>query len=182
MKDRRINNKDFVPTNYQIRSLKVRCIGLNNENLGVIDKNEAIKIAEGYSLDLIQVCPGDPPTCKILDYGKYKYEMSKKQKENAKKQRESFTEIKEIKLHPNTSENDIKIKAQKAEELLSDGSRVKLSVVFRGREITHKDVGLNTLKDLVNLIPNIQLYGEPVLQGKVLSVLSSKKKEIKAAS
>jgi len=190
LKDKRFSNKnnrrDFVPTNHQIRAFKVRCIDAENNNLGVIDKSEAIRVAEDAKLDLVQVSPGDkdnPPTCRILDSGKYKYEMAKRKKENAKKQRESAIKIKEIKFRPSTDQNDLKTKASKAQRFIEEGDRVKISIFFRGREITHKDVGIDTLKKFLEMVPNMQLMGEPVQQGKILSVIGTRKKEkeLKAA-
>lgn len=185
LKDRRFNkhkrNTDFVPTNHQIRSPKVRCIDSEDNNLGVIDKLEAIRIAENAKLDLVQVAPGNrdnPPTCRILDSGKYKYEMSKRKKENAKKQRESAVKIKEVKFRPNTDQNDLKTKATKAQQFIEDGHRVKVSIFFRGREITHKDVGMETLNKFLQMVPNMHLLGEPVQQGKILSVIGTRKKEV----
>jgi translation initiation factor IF-3 len=180
LKDKRFNNrkKDFVPINHQIRSPKVRCINVNNENIGVIDTSEAISTAKVAGLDLIQVAPGDrdnPPTCRILDYGKYKYDISKKKKESSKKQRESIVKLKQIKLRPNTDQNDLKTKAANAERFIEEGDRVKISIFFRGREITHKDVGMDTLRQFVEMVPNMRLVGDPSMQGKVLSAIGSKR-------
>ncbi len=174
----RNNNNNFVPINHQIRTPTVRCIDAEGNNLGIIDKIEAIKLAQDSKLDLIQVTPGDfnnPPTCRILDYGKYKYELSKRQKDNAKKQRESAVKIKEIKFRPGTDQNDLKTKAVKTQEILEDGDRVKVSIFFKGREIAHKNVGMETLNKFLAMVPNMQLLGEPTQQGKILSVIGTKK-------
>ena len=127
------------------------------------------------SHDRVQISDGNDgiPICKVVDCGKYKYDLSKKKKEIAKKQRESSVKIKEIKLRPSTDTNDLNTKASKAKEILSEGDKIKISVVFRGREMAHREVGHDTLKSFVGLIPNILLNGDPVFQGRVLSVIGS---------
>jgi translation initiation factor IF-3 len=119
------------------------------------------------------------PICRIVEYGKFKYELSKKKKETAKKQRESTIKTKEIKFRPSTDENDLKTKADKVEKFLNEGDRVKITIMFRGREITHKEVGIETLNKFIDMIPNIELINEPSMQGRILSTLVGRKKEAK---
>lgn len=178
IKSRR-NNDFFVPHNESIRAKQVRCIDADNRNIGVVDTSQALRMASERELDLVQVCPPDKsniPTCKIIDYSKYKYEQIKRKKEAAKKQRECAVEIREIKFRPNTGYNDLKTKASKAAELLEDGARLKLTIVFKGREIQHQDVAKDTLTKFVELVPGLQLSSDMVLQGKFLSVMATKGK------
>jgi translation initiation factor IF-3 len=156
---------------------KVLCIDKDNNNLGVINTADALKIAQQQGLDLVQVSDGSPPTCKIIDYGKYKYELSKKQKEAARKQREAASRVKEIKLRPSTDTNDLKIKAERAAEFLEEGHRVKITVMFKGREMAHKEIGFNTLNEFIAMVPNLSTSDAPSIEGRILSVMCFKKKE-----
>lgn len=173
---------DRVYINQSIRVPKVLCIGEQGDNLGVLDTFEALKIAQKEGLDLVQMSPPTrdrPPTCKIMDYDKYRFEMSKKQKEADKKQREQkvLSEPKEIKFRPTTDTNDLQIKAKKAEEFLSDGFKVKVSIVFKGRELSHKEVAYQTLNNFMAILPNCQLQAQPYMadNGKALNVFVVKK-------
>jgi translation initiation factor IF-3 len=111
-----------------------------------------------------------------LDYTKYRYEQAKKKKEVDRKQRESAIKTKEIKFHPGTDKNDLRVKANKAAEILADGNRVKISILFRGRELSHREIGLATLNEFTALVPNLQLMGPPTTQGRILSVIGAFKK------
>lgn len=171
---------DKVFINNTIRVPKVLAIIADTgENLGVILTSEALRIAGDLGLDLIQVSPpanGKPPTCKILDYGKFKYEESKKRKAADKKQRESSVELKEIKFRPSTDINDLKIKAKKTLSFLDEGHQVKITIVFRGREVSHKDVAIKTLNEFVGLMPNVEITSQLSLENnKFLSVFLEKK-------
>jgi len=164
--------------NKQIRASQVLCIDQDGNNRGVIPFYEALKLAEQSQLDLVQIGfppNGQPPTCKILDFGKFKYEQSKKEKQAKKKQRESTIEIKEIKLRPSTADNDLRIKAKQAQEFLNDGDKVKISVMFHGREITHQQVGMVTLNTFISYVSNGQVETAPTMNGKDLVVVLSKK-------
>jgi translation initiation factor IF-3 len=165
--------------NRGIRAAEVRCIDADNNNIGVISINDALAKASECGLDLVQISHGSEgiPICRIVDYGKYKYELSKNQKESAKKQRESIVKLKEIKLRPTTDINDLRVKALKAEEILKEGNRVKISIIFRGREITHKEVGWETLKKFTEMISELNLTGEPSMQGRVLTVIGERKEK-----
>lgn len=169
--------RDFTPINRQIRAPKVLCIDNEDNNMGVIDTFQALKIAEEKNLDLVQVSPSSrekPPTCRIMDYGKFKYQQSKNMKSAAKKARENEIKVKEIKFRPNTGINDLKTKAVKAEEFLNEGHKVKISILFKGREISHQDLGKQTLQTFVDLVSNMVLVEQPVLNGKVLSAVGAK--------
>ena len=130
--------------NGAIRALKVRCIDPEGEQLGVIDTIDAIRKAEDFGLDLVEVQPNaDPPVCKILDYGKFKYEAQKRANEARKKQK--IIEVKEIKLRPNIDEHDYQVKMRNVVKFLSGGDKVKVTLRFRGREMAHQELGANVL-------------------------------------
>lgn len=180
-------NSDRLFINYSIRAQKVLCIDHNNVNLGVISLSEALSLAQASGLDLVQVSPPSKdraPTCKILDSGKYKYELSKKKKETDKKQRESIIKTKEIKFRPTTDLNDLKTKARKVEEFIEEGCRVKVTITFKGREISHQEVAFKTLREFMDLLPQLQTLGKPSLDRKDLSVFIGKKESniVKEAS
>ena len=122
----------------------VRCIDPDGEQLGVIDTYEAIRKAEDFGLDLVEVQPNsDPPVCKILDYGKFKYEAQKRANEARKKQK--IIEVKEIKLRPNIDEHDYQVKMRNVQKFLNAGDKVKVTLRFRGREMAHQELGANVL-------------------------------------
>jgi translation initiation factor IF-3 len=127
-----------VRVNQKIRATKVRVIAPDGEQLGILDVPEALRKSEEYGLDLVEVAPNvDPPVCKIMDYGKYRYEESKKEHERKKKQ--AVIVLKEIKLRPKTEEHDLEYKAKKLIGFLADNCKVKVTIMFRGREITHPE-------------------------------------------
>lgn len=174
---------NFIPVNNRIRAPEVRCIDAEGNNIGVVPINQALRIAGDSNLDLVQIAKGQDgiPICRVTDYGKFKYDMSKRQKETAKKQRESATKTKEIKFRPSTDTNDLQVKATKAIEILDNGDRVKVSIMFKGREITHREVGIDALSKFLALVPNGQFLGQPSIQGRILSAIIDKR-EVKAAS
>jgi translation initiation factor IF-3 len=169
--------KKFINfSNEKIRAKKVIVINSEGVNIGEIDTKEAVIAARAEGLDLVQISDGKNglPVCKIVDYGKFKYDLSKKEKESARKQRESIIKLKEIKFRPSTNDNDLQTKASKVNEFLLEGDRVKISIVFRGREIAHKDIGIETLVKFMNLIKGGKMVGEPSMFGKILSVVVEK--------
>lgn len=158
------NNSDSKKTqdrtfvDHAIRAKTVLVIdGINNENLGVMTLSEAIKKAFDQGLNLVQMSPsnnGKPPTCKILDYGKFKYDESKRIKAVQKKQREAQIEEKEIVFRPDTAIHDLKVKARKTIQFLKEGNKVTVTIKCVGREITHPDVFKSTFNSFMELIPN----------------------------
>lgn len=173
--DRNKNNQYFF-VGHKIRASKVLLIDENNKNCGVVSLQEALKRAERAGLDLVQVNElRDKPTCKLLDFGKFRYEQSKKDKLAKKKQRESVVKIKEIKLRPSTDSNDIKIKAKKACQFLNEGHKIKLTIIFRGRELSHKSLGEEVLNEFLSYISDGQLESSPSLTGKQLIAFIQKK-------
>jgi translation initiation factor IF-3 len=139
--------------NHRIRVPEVRVIA-EEEQLGVMPTHEALRLAEERGLDLVEISPrAFPPVCRIMDYGKYKYEEAKK-KQQARK-RASTTETKEIKFRPKTEEHDMAFKVKHVRRFLEGGNKVRLAVVFRGREITHPQTGMNVLNRVVELCSDI---------------------------
>lgn len=170
--------RDQTPINRQIRGLKVFCIDHEGKNLGLINTNEALNIAQNNDLDLVQIGFNNKenvPTCKILDFGKFKYQQSLNNKAAAKKQRESEIKIKEIKLRTQTEENDLKIKAKKAQEILDGGDKVRISIVLKGREINYKELAFEQYDRFIALLPDIQIIEYVSLIGKTLTALGTKK-------
>ena len=163
----------------QIRSPKVTCIDQNNQNLGLLPTSQALKLAEENNLDLVQVHNGGKnifPTCKILNYGKFKYELSKSKKAAAKKQKESEIKIKEIKFRPTTDVNDLKLKAKHAEEFIKDNCRVKVSMMFRGREMSHQEIAMDTFDKFLSFIESAKISGSPSMEGKTFIAFIEKNK------
>lgn len=144
--------------NDQIRAREVRLIADNGEQVGVIPTVEARRRAANAGLDLVAInISNGVPICKILDYGKFKYDQSRKDRENAKKNREARVELKEIQLRPTTDSNDLMVKAKRAQGFLEDGDKVKVVMKFKGREITHIDVGAQVMQDFLKNITDYKL-------------------------
>jgi translation initiation factor IF-3 len=163
--------------NNQIRSDQVRLIDDDGQNLGLVPTREALKKAQSLNLDLVQIAysNNDYPTCKIVDYSKFKFDLSKKEKEAKKRQRENSVKVKEVKFRPVTDDNDLAIKARQVSSWLDEGCRVKITITFRGRELSHQQIARETLKKFSEMIPGILFDGEPSLSGKYLSVMGFRK-------
>lgn len=143
--------------NEQIRDKEIRVISDNGEQLGVMSAKEAQTIANNKNLDLVMISPNaNPPVCKIMDYGKYKYEQSRKEKESKKKQK--VVNIKEVRLRPGIESNDLNTKANQAIKFLKKGDKVKVELRFRGRELGHKDIGKEVMLKFIDIVKE---FGEP---------------------
>lgn len=141
----------------QIRDKEIRVISDNGEQLGVMSAKEAQTIANNKNLDLVMISPNaNPPVCKIMDYGKYKYEQSRKEKESKKKQK--VVNIKEVRLRPGIEANDLNTKANQAIKFLKKGDKVKVELRFRGRELGHKDIGKEVMLKFIDIVKE---FGEP---------------------
>lgn len=139
------NASKEVQVNEQIRDAQVRVIGEEGEQLGVMSARDAQKIADEHELDLVKIAPNAvPPVCRVMDYGKYRFEQAKREKEARKNQH--VTEIKEVRLGLNTDVGDFNTKVRHALRFLSDGNRVKVSIRFRGREMGHPEIGQEVMK------------------------------------
>ncbi len=157
--------------NEMIRAREVRVIGADGDQLGILPRNEAMDLAREAGLDLVEVAAtSDPPVCRIMDYGKYKYEQQKK-KADARK-RQSVIQIKEIKVRPKTDDHDYETKLRHIRRFLEDGDRCKVTVFFRGREIIHKDRGTAILERMVQDLADVaKLEQEPRAEGRTLQML-----------
>lgn len=170
------NNQPRIRTNFQIRIPQIRVVAANGDNLGVLNTRDALKLAQDQQLDLVEINPrAVPPVCKIMDFGKFKYEEKKKAAFARKNQQTQ--ELKEITFRPNTDEGDLTHKTEMAKQFLVEGNKVKFTIRFRGREITHPEVGKAKLewiqKELSALMaPNPQVN----LEGKFMSMVVSPKK------
>jgi len=161
--------------NDEIHDKEVRLIGDEGEQLGIMSAEEALKIAAEREMDLVKIAPGsNPPVCKIMDYGKYRFEQTKKEKEAKKNQR--VIEIKEIRMGPSIGENDFNTKLKNGLKFLADGDRVKVSVRFRGREMAHTDIGVQLLKTFAEKCADIaNMDKAPKLEGRNMSMFLSPK-------
>jgi len=177
--DPRANQRTFqTRVNHRIRVPEVRVIGADGAMLGVMLTHEAMKLAQESGLDLVEVNPKtDPPVCKILDYGKFKYEEKKKAGEAKRKQ--TVVEIKEIKLRPKTDDHDIAFKAKAARRFLEAGHKVKFTVRFRGREITHPEKAQEQLTLMTGQTEDLaNIETRPMMEGRTMTVLLAPKPQV----
>lgn len=152
-----------IRTNRQIRARTVRLISAEGEQLGILDFQEALRLATDEGLDLVEVAPGsDPPVCRIMDYGKFKYRASKKVQEARKKGRAS--QLKEIKLRPHTDEHDLAFKIKNMEKFLDKKDRVKVTVFFRGREMAYMNAGVELLNRVAEKVEDNGTVEQPPTQ------------------
>lgn len=157
--------------NDQIRVREVRLIGADGEQLGIVERNQALQMARDAGLDLVEVAAtAEPPVCRIMDYGRYKYEAQKK-KQEAKK-RQTVIQIKEIKLRPKTDEHDYQTKVGHVRRFIEGGDRCKVTIFFRGREIVHKDRGQTMLERVVEDTKDIaKVEQEARAEGRTLFMM-----------
>ena len=161
--------------NEEIIDKEIRVISDEGEQLGIMSAEEALKIAEEKELDLVKISPmAKPPVCKIMDYGKYRFEQAKREKEAKKNQR--VMEVKEIRMSPSIGENDLQTKLKAALKFLADGDRVKVSIRFRGREMAHTNIGEQILRDFADKCSELaNLDKQPKLEGRNMSMFLSPK-------
>ena len=169
--------KQELLINERIRAKEVQLIGANGEKLGVVSLETALDKAYEAKLDLVLVSPNaQPPVCNLMNYGKYKFEQAKKEKESRKNQK-TF-ELKEIRVTPNIEQHDFDFKAKNARKFLEDGNKVKITVRFRGRELNYVKAGEETLNDFIENLSDIaNVEKKPLLEGKNMFVILSKKTE-----
>ncbi|EHM01449.1 translation initiation factor IF-3 [Lentilactobacillus parafarraginis] len=158
-----------------IRAREVRLIGPNGDQLGVKSKNEALKLAEDAELDLVLVAPkAKPPVAKILDYGKYRFELQKKERESRKKQK--VISVKEVRLSPTIDVNDFNTKLKNAKKFLAKGEKVRVSIRFKGRAITHKEIGRNVLERMAKETDDVAVVTQrPKMDGRSMFLMLSPK-------
>ena len=161
--------------NDEIDVPKVRVIDADGENHGVISLEDALEIAEEAGLDLVEVSPQvDPPVCKVLDYGKYKYEQQKKANEARKKQK--VIEVKEIKMRPGIDEHDYQVKMRSVRKFLENGDKVKMTIRFRGREMAHQDLGMKVLDRVRDDLEEvIKIEQTPKTEGRMMVMVIAPK-------
>lgn len=162
--------------NEQIRDREVRLIGEDGEQLGIMSARDAYKRAQEAELDLVKIAPmAKPPVCKIIDYGKYKYELTRKEKEAKKKQK--IVEIKEVRLSPNIDTNDLNTKVNNAKKFITKGNKVKVTLRFRGREMAHVQQSRHILDDFAGLLSDIAVIEKPAkLGGRNMSMILTVKR------
>lgn len=170
----RVNNRIRVP--------EVRVIGSGGEMVGIMPTRKALELARGEGLDLVEVNPkAIPPVCKIMDYGKFKYEKKKREREARRQQ--AVVELKEIKFRPTTDKHDVEVKVKKIREFLEDNSRVKLTVRFRGREIAHQEIGRNLLLRIAEKLSGVgSVSQQPRSDGRQMTMIISPKGKDKSGS
>ena len=162
--------------NEQIRDREVRVISEAGEQLGIMSAREAMKLAEEAQLDLVKIAPkAQPPVCKIIDYGKYKYELARKEKEARKKQKTG--EVKEVRLSPNIDTNDLNTKVNNAKKFLTKGNKVKVTLRFRGREMAHVQQSKHILDDVAQMLADVAVVEKPAkLEGRNMSMVLTEKR------
>ncbi len=162
--------------NEQIRDKEIRLIGENGEQLGIMSPRDAMKMAEEAGLDLVKIAPtAKPPVCKIVDYGKFRYDQLRKEKEARKKQR--IVEIKEIRLSPNIDTNDLNTKINAARKFLSKGDKVKVTLRFRGREMAHMNNSKHILDDFAGSLSDISSVEKPPkVEGRTMTMFLTEKR------
>lgn len=162
--------------NEEIRAREVRLVGENSEQLGIVPLREALAMAQERHLDLVEVSPtARPPVCRLMDYGKFKYEQAKRDREARKKQK--VVNIKEVKMRPSIEAHDFEVKARNAQRFLADGDKVKCTMIFRGREIVHSDLAQTTLNRLASLVSDVGVVERPPrVEGRTMVMILAPKK------
>jgi len=169
-------NQDIIKklrVNEAIRAREVRLVGEKGEQLGIMPLNQALETARRHSLDLVEVAAtAKPPVCRLLDYGKYKYEQAKKEREARKSQKVAL--LREVRLRPKIGDHDFEAKGRSARKLLDEGNKVKVTVLFRGREITHPEIGWKLLQRMSESLKEVaSVDGQPLMEGKRMSIILS---------
>lgn len=157
--------------NERIRAPKLRVVGVDGKQLGIMTRNEALNLARQNQVDLVEVAPNaDPPVCRMMDFGKFQYERAKREREARKAQKQA--DVKEIRMRPKTGEHDIAVRLRRARQFLGDGAKVKVRVRFRGREITHPEVAKELLDRVANELEDIaDVEKRPGLEGRSLLMI-----------
>lgn len=157
--------------NREIRAQKVRLIGKDGSQIGVVSIRDAMSHAEQAGLDLVEISPNaSPPVCKIIDYGKFRYQMTKKERESKKAQHQA--KLKEIKVKPNIDEHDLLTKIKRAREFIEKGNKVRVTCMFRGREMAHPELGTKVTNRFVQELEDVaQVEAQPKLMGRNLSLV-----------
>ena len=162
--------------NEQIRDKEVRLVGADGEQLGIVSSKEAQRIADEAGLDLVKIAPNaKPPVCKGIDYGKYRYEQARKEKDAKKKQK--TVELKEIRLSPNIEANDLNTKVNAAKKFLAKGNKVKITLRFRGREMAHMNSSKHILDDFAESLADVAVVEKaPKIEGRSIGMVLAEKR------
>ena len=162
--------------NEQIRDREVRLVGADGEQLGIMSSRDAQKIADEAGLDLVKIAPNaKPPVCKVIDYGKYRYEQARREKDAKKKQK--TVELKEIRLSPNIDTNDLNTKMNAAKKFLAKGNKVKITLRFRGREMAHMNSSKHILDDIAENISDVAVVEKaPKIEGRSIGMVLAEKR------
>lgn len=166
--------------NGEIRAREVRLVGEGGEQLGIVNLRDALRIAAEQSLDLVEVAPtARPPVCRVMDFGKFKYEQSKRDREARKKQHNVV--IKEVKMRPRIETHDFDVKLRNAERFLKEGDKVKATIMFRGREIVHTDIGRQVLERLAESLGELAQVERPArVEGRNLTMILTPREHAQA--
>ena len=169
-----IISKDTLRINEEIHVREVRLTGANGEQLGIVQTRDALKMAEDAHLDLVEVAPhARPPVCKIMNYGKFRYEQQKRDKETRKKQKTIV--MKEVKLRPGIEEHDLEVKVKAISKFIAEGSKVKVTIMFRGREVSHPEIAQSILNSIIEKLDCV-VERPPKIEGKnMLMIVTGKK-------
>ena len=161
--------------NEEIRDREVRVIDQNGEQLGIMLTRAALELAEEKQLDLVKIAPtAKPPVCKIMDYGKYRFEQSKREREIRKNQK--VIDIKEVRLSATIEDHDVEVKFKAATKFMKDGDKVKVSIRFRGRQISHSEIGLEVMKDFAERLQDIAVIERrPLTEGRNMTMVLAPK-------
>ena len=168
-------SKDGFRVNDEIKTREIRLVGEAGDQLGIMSPREALQIAEERGLDLVEVAPAaKPPVCKIMDVGRYKYEQSKRERETRKRQH--VISVKEVKLRPNIEDNDFQTKIRNAIRFLEEGDKVKITIMFRGREMSHPELGKELLDRVAEFVKELgSVERNAKLEGRNMSMIISPK-------
>jgi len=161
--------------NEEIRDKEVRVIDQNGEQLGIMHIRQALEVAEQRQLDLVKIAPqAKPPVCKIMDYGKYRFEMAKREKEAKKNQK--VINIKEVRLSATIEEHDLQVKAKNAIKFLKSGDKVKVTIRFKGRQVSYTDIGMSVMESFVDLVKDVAIVEKkPKLEGRSMVMIITPK-------
>ncbi len=161
--------------NHRIKVRQVRCIDEEGKQLGVIDTADAMAMANHKGLDLVEIAPDQrPPVCRIMDYGKYKYEIKKKEQLSKKKQHQ--VQVKEVRVRPKIASHDIQVKVKRARKFLEAGDKVQINCLFRGREMVHREVGLKVMEEVFKHLEDIaKVERDPHMEGRRMVMLVTKR-------
>ena len=170
----------FVRVNHKIRVPSVLCVSADGEQIGIVPTREALSLAQKAGLDLVEIAPNaQPPVCRIMDYGKFKYEQDKKDK--LAKKHQTSSKVKEVQFHPNVGDHDYETKVRHIHEFMEEGHRVKVSLYFRGREGAHHDIGFEVMKKVLRDCADIGIAEQPPkLMGRAIYMLLSVRPGVKS--